>query len=58
MAPEDMEEWVEWYQAPPSEEVCQEYLEKWGPAFEFDSDGSAFMQDHDAMAEEKATDIA
>ncbi|MBG13145.1 MAG: type I-E CRISPR-associated protein Cse1/CasA [Alcanivorax sp.] len=58
MAPEDKSEWVEWYQTPPSAEACLEILEKWAPAFVLDSDGPAFMQDRDALAEEKATDIA
>ena len=58
MAPEDKSEWVEWYQTPPSAEACLEMLEKWAPAFVLDSDGPAFMQDRDALAEEKATDIA
>ena len=58
MAPEDKSEWVAWYQTPPSAEACLEMLEKWAPAFVLDSDSPAFMQDRDALAEEKATDIA
>ncbi|WKT61205.1 type I-E CRISPR-associated protein Cse1/CasA [Microbulbifer thermotolerans] len=58
MAPEDKEEWVRLYQTPPSIDELREVLEKWQPAFELDSDGPAFMQDFDLLAEEKNTDIA
>ncbi|EKF75779.1 hypothetical protein A11A3_02882 [Alcanivorax hongdengensis A-11-3] len=58
MAPEDKDAWVKRYQTPPSLASCQEMLEKWKPGFELDSEGPAFMQDLDSLADEKATDIA
>ncbi len=58
LAPEDKEEWVEFYQTPPSVESYQEILDTWQSAFELDGAGPVFMQDFDPLAEDKASDIA
>lgn len=58
MAPEDKEEWVGWYQNPPSFQGCKKALERWTLAFELDNEGPAFMQDLDFLNREKLTDIA
>lgn len=47
-APEDEEEWLEYWNAPPSPEQLRGAFEKVGGAFElFNPEGSAFMQDYD-----------
>ena len=47
-APEDEEQWLEYWEAPPSIDELKEVLEKLAFAFELDnSDGIAFLQDFD-----------
>jgi len=47
-APEDEEEWLEFWQEPPEPEELQAAFAKVETAFElFNPDGPAFMQDHD-----------
>lgn len=58
MAPRDKEAWVADYQAPPSVAELERMLAGLMSAFELDSEALAFMQDHDLLADEKASPIS
>ena len=53
-APEDQEDWLAYWEQPPSAEQFQQALTEFQPSFELDSpDGPAFMQDFDLPDGEK-----
>ncbi len=56
-APPDLSAWRRKWESPPAEQELQEVFAPFVKAFEFDSDGPAFMQDF-AMPEVEPTDIA
>jgi len=45
--PDDIDSWLEWWENPPDSQELKQTFETISKAFEFETDGPAFMQDYD-----------
>ncbi|MDO6581493.1 type I-E CRISPR-associated protein Cse1/CasA [Photobacterium sp. 2_MG-2023] len=57
-APEDQEQWEEFFEAPPDAETLQQAFDKVAHAFNVTGDGPLFMQDFDLLESAKPTTVA
>lgn len=57
-APSDMDQWMEYYESPPSEQQLAEALASSRPCFELNSSGPCFMQDLDELENESAASVS
>ena len=52
-APEDHDEWLQYWQAPPAPDALREAFQRYEPVFEIDNPKAAFMQDFTLIGGEK-----
>ncbi|OJT01171.1 type I-E CRISPR-associated protein Cse1/CasA [Marinobacter nauticus] len=57
-APSDIDQWMEYYKNPPSEQQLTEAFSSFQPCFELNGPGPCFMQDFDGLESEAPASVA